>query len=116
MAQKFIEIDDITKRFGAVSLGSPVEVAVVGPTVLYAPAAGNRIRLKWFAMATSDTNSATVIATVYLGAQALYIWPLPIPGAFMHNSVREGGMDETLSISLSVDGQPVYCNIDLEEF
>lgn len=114
MAQNSIEIPEITARFG-VSTGSPQMINTSGLTVLYTPSAGKKIRLKWIALATPDSNSASVIATVTLGSTNIYMWPLGAPGAFMHSSVREGGKDELLTITLS-DSQDVYVNLDIEEF
>jgi hypothetical protein len=116
VAQNSIEVHDITKRFGAVSLGTPQLINIVGPTVLHTPASGCRIRLKWIALATPDTNTAAIVATVNLSGQDIYIWPLGAPGAFMHSSVREGDIDGTLQITLSDSGQNVYVNMDIEEF
>ncbi len=113
MAQK-LDIPDIAKRFG-VATGSPVVVQNIGPTTIYTPASGKRIRLKWLAMATPDTNGETVIITVTLSDIDIYMWPMPAPGAFMHSSVREGERDGLLTITLSVP-QTVYVNLDIEEF
>ena len=115
MAQHSIEVPEITKRFGAVSKGTPQLVNSSGTTTIYTPAVGNRIRLKWFGMASPDTNDGTVIATLALGANNIYIWPMGAPGAFMHSSVREGDYNETLTITLS-GSQDVFLNMDIEEF
>lgn len=116
MAQRNIQFQDITKRFGVVSLGLPQKVTAVGLTSIYTPAAGKKIRLKWFAMASPDTNTASVIATVALAGVDIYIWPMGAPGAFMHSSVREGITDGELTITLSEAGQDIYVNMDIEEF
>ncbi len=104
----------LENRFG-LALGSPKLVNTAGTTTLYTPASGKRIRLRWLAMATPDTNTATVIATITLGGVDIYMWPLPSPGAFMHSSVREADIDGILTITLT-GSQDVYCNIDVEEF
>lgn len=106
----------LSHRFGVVTLGTPQLVNVIGPTTLYTPTSGRRIRLKWLALATPDTNTATVIATVNLSNKDIYIWPLGAPGAFMHSSVREGEIDGILKITLSASAQDVYVNLDIEEF
>jgi hypothetical protein len=105
--------DTIDKRFG-LAVGSPQLVNTIGTTTLYTPASGNRINLKWIAIATPDTNTATVIATITLGGVDIYMWPLPAPGAFMHSSIRMGNIDGILTITLT-GAQDVYVNIDIEE-
>ena len=127
MAQKHIQIGDgyyyagittsnaLTIERTLTSLGAPVVVNSIGTTTIYTPSAGKSIKLKWFAMASSDTNTATVIATVTLGDNDIYIWPMCSPGAFMHSSIREGAPDGILTVTLSA-AQTVYVNIDVEEF
>lgn len=114
MAQNSVYVPEITARFG-LALGSPLKITSAGLTTIYTPAAGKKIRLKWLALATPDTNSATVIATITLDGTDIYMWPLGAPGAFMHSSVREGGKDGILTITLSA-AQEVYVNLDVEEF
>lgn len=114
MTQRSIQVPEITARFG-VSTGSPQKVNTAGLTVLYTPSAGKKIRLRWVALATPDSNTSTVIATITLDGTDIYMWPLGAPGAFMHSSVREGGKDGQLTITLS-GAQDVYVNLDVEEF
>lgn len=104
----------LPKKYGPVQ-GIPVVITTAGQTTIYTPGAGKRIRLKWLAMATAETNTATVIATVKIGTTNVYIWPLGAPGAFMHSSIREGEIDEVLSVTVS-QSQDVYVNFDVEEF
>lgn len=99
-----------------VTLGTPQLINTSGNTVLFTPPSGKRIRLKWLAMTSPDTNSSTVIVTIVLSGTSLYIWPLGVPGIFSHNSVREGDVDGTLVANLNISGQNVYINMDLEVF
>ena len=105
----------LTKRFGAVSLGAPQTVTQQGNTTVYTPTAGKSIRLKWLGMSSPSTNTATTVATVSLGSNTIYIWDMGAPGAFAHGSVREGAVNGTLVVNLSV-AQTVHVNMDLEEF
>lgn len=108
----------ITKRFGVVSLGAPSGViSVAGPTTLYTPTAGMKVRLKWIHLAGSQNNSAEVVATIKLGTVTVYIVPLSNPGVFSHASLREAvNANDLLTITLSPAGQNVYANFDVEEF
>jgi hypothetical protein len=114
MSQHSVQVPEITARFG-VSTGSPQKITNSGLTVIYTPSPGKKIRLKWLALATPESNSGAVIATITLDGIDIYMWPLGVPGAFMHSSVREGGKNGVLTITLS-DAQEVYVNLDVEEF
>lgn len=114
MAQKTVDIVDISKRFGP-ALGSPVLVNTSGTTTIYTPAAGKSIRLKWMTIVTPASNTAEVIVQVVLSGKLIYWLPFTNPFAFSHSSVREGMSDGTLDVILSVN-QSVYFNIDVQEF
>lgn len=115
MAQRNVGVEDITKRFGVVDTGVPRKINASGITTLYTPSLHKRMRLKWFAAATPDTNSAGVVMTLRIGLTDVYIWPLGTPGAFMHSSVREGELGESLTIELT-SAEDVYVNMDINEF
>src|SRR5690242_17235937 len=76
----------VSKRFGATQ-GSALKVSTSGDNGVIVPTSGKAIRLKWFSMATSESNSAEVIVTVKLGTNVLYKWPMGAPAAFAHGSV-----------------------------
>ena len=117
MSQHSIEVPEITNRFGVVSSGTPIKVNTVGPTTIYTPSSSNkRIRLTWFAMSTPPENTLTVIATVKMGNNVIYNWPLGSPSIFSHSSLRQGTYNESLTITLSVSGQDVYICLDVNEF
>lgn len=101
-----------------VSLGTPPgAISATGPTTLYTPATGKKIRLKWLHLASSQDNSAEVVATVKIGSDVIYVLPLGNPGAFAHSSIREASnANDLLTLTLSASGRAVYPNFDVEEF
>lgn len=110
-----IQAATLDKRFGVVS-GSPVTASASGDTLVYAPAAGKRTRLKWVGLSSPSANSTEVLAIVtWEAGPEIYRWAMGNPGAFAHSSVREGATNQRLMINLS-GAQTVYVNIDVEEF
>lgn len=107
-------LDLVANRFSP-SQGEAVTVSASGPTDVYTPASGQRVRLKWVGLSTSENNGAETIVTVKLGDVECYKWAMGVPGAFAHGVVREGGVDESLTVVLS-NAQTVYVNFDVEEF
>ena len=91
-------------------------ISVTGPTILYTPASGKRVRLRWVHASASQDNTAEVVATIKIGATTIYQVPLGNPGVFAHSSIREGDVDEKLTLTLSASGRTVYVNFDVEEF
>lgn len=104
----------ILKRFG-VTQGSAQLINTSGDNTVVTPTSGKSIRLKWFSMATSESNGAEVVVTVKLGSTVLYMWPMGAPAAFAHGSVREGGVNDPLVVNLSI-ARGVYVNYEFEEF
>lgn len=102
----------IVRRFGIASVHGAISVSA--DAVLHTPTVGSAVRLKWIYLATPKGVTETVV-TVNLGTTAAYKVPLPSPGVFMKSSIREGAVNETLSLDLSVN-TTVYVNYELEEF
>lgn len=110
----------IHNRF-SVKTGTPAVVNASGDTVLHTPAAGKRIRWSWVGLVTVE-NSASVEVTLGFGTGGgpitteVYKLKMGKTFAFAHGMVREGAVDQDLTINLSAGSQPVYVNYDLEEF
>jgi hypothetical protein len=105
----------LQSRFG-VSTGFAQSVSSPGATTVYTPAAGSRARLKWIGLSSPAGNTAeTVVSIRFAAGTPFYIWNMGAPGAFAHGTVREGGVDEPLIVSLTA-GQMVYVNFDVEDF
>jgi hypothetical protein len=91
-------------------------VSASGDTVVWTPAAGARIRLRWVGLSTPDTNASSVLAKWRFGTgDYFWHWLLGKPGAFAHGALREGDVDEPLKINLDA-AVAVYVAFDLEEF
>lgn len=95
-------------------VGVPVLVNSTSATPIATPSVGKALRVRWVGFATPDSNSASTVITLTLGATVIYQWPLGAPGAFAHTTVRVGAADEVLTATLSA-AQPVYVNVDYEE-
>lgn len=106
--------DTLEKKFGAPQ-GSAVAITTSGDHDVVTPTSTKSLRLKWVGISAPETNSAEVIVTVKLGTSVLYMWALGPSCGFAHGSVREGGVDEPLTVNLS-SGQTVYFNYEFEEF
>lgn len=104
----------LNKRFGAPQ-GTAQAISASGNTDLVTPTSGKAIRLKWVAFSAPEGNGAEVIVTIKIGTDILYMWPLGASCAFSHGAVREGAVDEPLTINLST-AQTVYVNYEYEEF
>lgn len=105
----------LTSRFG-VSKGTPQTFNTSGDHVVYAPATGYRVRLKWVGLSSPAANTAEVLATLkWHGGLEIYRFGMGNPGGYSHRTVREGAVNESLDINLS-DAQTVYVNVDVEEF
>lgn len=104
----------VKNRFSP-SIGSPATVAASGSTVVYTPASGKSIRLKWIGLSSPSTNTAVNLVDVVLSGTTIYRWDMGFPGAFAHGTVREGSANGTLSVSCS-NAQPLHVNFDVEEF
>lgn len=114
-------LSPVRNRFSpSLATGYPAvnPVNTTGDTVVYTPAAGKAIRLKWLYLATLDSNAANVVAKVRFSSQAVgasfYTVPLGKPGGFAHGTVRESVANDTLIVNLSA-AQPVYLSFDIEE-
>ena len=84
-------------------------VSAAGDTVVYSPAAGKRIRIRW-AYAINDPSSATpALITIKLGTLVKY----RVFGVSKHQS-DTGPVDGALTVNLSVAGN-VACTFRLEE-
>ncbi len=110
-----IVFDKAGKAVHLPALGTPVVISTAGTTILYTPAVGNRLRLRWIGVKSPSSNTAPFDVDVYLGAALVYKWNLEFPDVFSHTTVREGAPNETLSIVLSLP-QTAYVNFDVEEF
>jgi hypothetical protein len=104
----------LAARFGTVAAGTPALVNSTTETAVHTPASGKKIRLKWLYLATPEDNSAPIIVTVKIGTVNIYKVPMGAPGAFAHSSVREGAVDDALTVTCSA-AQPLYVNLDVEE-
>lgn len=93
-----------------------------GTTNVKAPASGKSIRLYWWGLSASPTNSAAVIAGLRWTAGGTNFVTVPLSqygGIFAHGykggrSYVQGGVDEALVLSLD-SAQTVSINIDYEE-
>jgi hypothetical protein len=92
-------------------------VSSTGDNTLHTPAAGNRIRLYWIGLSTSQDNVAENLIQVKLtdaDGTVKYRWRMGNPGAFVGGRTIEGNVDEPLILNLATT-DPVDWNIDLEE-
>jgi hypothetical protein len=112
-------LQPVRNRFAA-SLGNLTEVTAAGDTDVYIPGSGKRIRLKWAGFSSSPAMPATTKAKIRFGSNAaFYGWWMGAPGAFAHGVVREGAVDEKLTVNCSVApgaSTPLIVNLDVEEF
>jgi endonuclease YncB( thermonuclease family) len=107
---------DITlaRRYSNMS-GTTQTVTASGDTTVYTPGSGKAIRLKWLGMSSPDSNANSTVATVKLGGTSIYAWDFSKNGgAFAHGCVREGSVNGTLVINLSV-AATLHVSMDLEE-
>lgn len=96
-------------------LGVSGAEVVDAATTLYTPASGKKFRLLWIGLTTKPGQEYTR-ATIKIGTTAKYIFDLSSPGAFSRSGLRQGDMDEALSIELSPEGQEVAVNWEGEDF
>jgi hypothetical protein len=90
--------------------------ASVGDNVVYAPAAGKKVRLHWLGMSSSQNNDGENKVTVKFGpaGQAKYIWRMGNPGAFSHWEPIDGAVGEAFIVNLATT-DAVDVNYTLEE-
>lgn len=110
----------IRNRF-APSTGNAVEVTASGDTIIYTPAAGKRIRLKWIGLSSHPTGAAAVKVQMKFnpGGTAFYEWYMGAPGAFAHGVVRESAVNDVLYVNCDVAPgapKPLLVNIDVEDY
>lgn len=95
--------------------GSPAVLNTSGDHVLYTPASGKSIRLKWIGIKAPRTNNGDVVITIKFNTTEIYKWYLTRSDLFAHATIREGAVNESLIVNLS-DNQYIYANFDVEEF
>ena len=105
----------VAKRFAGAKLQRAVQISATGDNTIVTPAAGQRIRLLWLGLSSSENNGAEVLAIVKFGAVEHYRWNMGAPGAFAHWEIIEGATDEPLVINLS-GSQDVEVNYTYVEF
>lgn len=97
-------IQDAAERF---TLSVATSVTAIGDTVIYTPAAGKRIRLKWIYAINDPVAETSTKITIKLGAQAHYVaWAIskrqmfdgPVDGALIINLTNAGDVAVTAFI------------------
>jgi hypothetical protein len=105
----------VAKRFAGGKTTVALAISASGDNTVLTPASGQRLRIHWVGMSTSENNGAEVLAIVKFGANTHYRWNLGAPGAFSHWEPIEGAVDQSLVINLS-GNQTVEVNVTYEEF
>lgn len=82
---------------------------VSGTTTVVTPSAGRRLEVLWVYALTDPDSATTPLITVTLGVRALYSGY-----AIAHREVFVGGVNETLSVTLS-EAAPVAVTIHYRE-
>lgn len=99
-----------------------VRTAVMGNTLIVAPASGKAIRLWWHSVTAHADNSATVVAGLRFGPSGTDFWAQSLSkygqgaahGYKSGDAYYQGGVDQILYVNLDA-AQLVYVNIDYEE-
>ncbi len=110
-----VALDSTLQARWKASTGGPTLVSVTASTPIYVPAAGKRPRLKWLYAATPDDSGLNTIVTVKIGTSTIYQFPIGAPGVFAHGSIREGAINEQITVTMT-NARPVYFNLDCEDF
>ena len=95
--------------------GSPSLITTAGDNIIYTPALGNRIRIKWIGLRTPRDNAPDIEVIIKIGSANIYRWYMTKLDLFSHSTIREGAVNEPLIVNLSVNSN-LYVNFDLEEF
>lgn len=105
----------LARKFGSGKITRGQAITLSGDTAAVTPAPGNRVRLFWVGMSTSESNVSEVLVQIKFGTTVHYRWRMGSPGAFSHWEVIEGGVNQPLVVNLD-QPMPVEFNVTYEEF